>query len=136
MIDEPEAILRDSKTIAVVGLSPNPERPSHGIATHLQAQGYRIIPVNPNAESILGERSYSNLRAIPVPVDVVQIFRKPEDVPPIVEEVIAIGAKAVWMQEGIVHEGAGERGRHAGLMVVMDRCRRATHRALRAAGRL
>ncbi|MGH2398383.1 MAG: CoA-binding protein [bacterium] len=136
MIDEPEAILRDSKTIAVVGLSPNPERPSHEIASYLQAQGYQIIPVNPNAGTVLGERSYPSLRAIPVPVDVVQIFRKPQDVPPVVEEAIAIGAKAVWMQEGIMHEEAAERGRRAGLTVVMDRCMRATHRELRAAGRL
>lgn len=129
-------ILRQSRTIAVVGLSPNPDRPSHDIASYLQAQGYRIIPVNPNADAVLGERSYPNLHAIPVQVDVVQIFRRPEGVPPVVDEAIAIGAKAVWMQEGIVHDQAAERGRRAGLTVVMDRCMRATHRQLRAAGRL
>lgn len=136
MTDEAETILRRSRTIAVVGLSPNPNRPSHEIASYLQAQGYRIIPVNPNTDAVLGERSYPNLRAVPEQVDVVQIFRRTEDVPPVVEDAIAIRAKAVWMQEGIVHNEAAGRGRRAGLAVIMDRCMRATHRELRASGRL
>jgi uncharacterized protein len=118
------------KTIAVVGLSPNPDRASHGIAKYLMDQGYRIIPVNPMADEVLGLKSYPNLQSIPESVDVVQIFRKPEDVPAIVEDAIAIGAKVVWMQVGIVHEGAAEQARSAGLQVVMDRCMRATHREL------
>lgn len=128
MEDDLQHILTTSRTIAVVGLSPNPDRPSHSIAAYLQGQGYRIIPVNPNAAEVLGERSYPTLRTVPERVDVVQIFRKPEDVPPIVEEAIAIGAKAVWMQPDIIHDEAAARARAAGLRVVMDRCLRATHR--------
>lgn len=128
MEDDLQHILTTSRTIAVVGLSPNPDRPSHSIAAYLQGQGYRIIPVNPNAAEVLGERSYPTLRTVPERVDVVQIFRKPEDVRPIVEEAIAIGAKAVWMQPDIIHDEAAARARAAGLRVVMDRCLRATHR--------
>jgi len=133
-LDRLKPIFEQTKTIAVVGLSPNPERPSYGIAQYLQAQGYRIIPVNPTADEILGEKSYPHLKAVPDAVDVVQIFRKPEDIPPIVEDAIAIGAKVVWMQVGIVHEAAAERARRVGLHVVMDRCMRATHKTLRASG--
>lgn len=131
--DDLKRILLQAKTIAVVGLSPNPERPSHGIAQYLQEQGYRIVPVNPTVAEVLGEKSYPNLEALPEPVEVVQIFRKPEDVPSIVEEAILIGAKVIWMQVGILHEAAAERACEAGLQVVMDRCMRATHRELRAA---
>lgn len=131
--DDWRRIFSETKTIAVVGLSAKPDRDSYGIAQYLQAQGYRIIPVNPNVEQVLGERAYPSLREVPDPIDVVQIFRNPEAVPPIVEEAIAIGAKVVWMQVGIVHEAAAERARQAGLQVVMDRCMRATHRELRAA---
>ncbi|MBI3976149.1 MAG: CoA-binding protein [Armatimonadetes bacterium] len=127
-------ILEETKTIAVVGLSPNPDRPSHDIAKYLQAQGYRIIPVNPTVETVLGERSYPNLLAIPFAVDVVQIFRRPEEVSPIVDQAIQIGAKVVWMQPGIVHEGAAAKARAAGLKVVMDRCMRATHRQVSGGG--
>ena len=129
-------IYEQPKTIAVVGLSPNPERPSHGIAQYLGELGYRIIPVNPMADEVLGLKSYPNLKAVPGHIDIVQIFRKPEDVPAIIEDAIAIGAKVIWMQVGIVHEGAAERARSAGLQVVMDRCMRATHRELAAANRL
>lgn len=125
-----ETILRESKTIAVVGLSPKPNRPSHQVASYLQAQGYRIIPVNPRADEILGERSYLHLTQVPEPVDVVDIFRRSEEVPPIVEAAIAIGARVVWMQEGIVNEAAAERARAAGLMVIMDRCMLKEHRRL------
>ncbi len=132
--DELRRLLATTKTIAVVGLSNRPDRPSYEIAAYLQAQGYRIIPVNPTIAEVLGEKSYPSLREIPEPVDVVQIFRKPEDVPPIVDEAIAISAKAVWMQPGIVNEEAAARAEAAGLQVVMDICMRATHRTLRASG--
>jgi predicted CoA-binding protein len=124
------AILARAKTIAVVGLSDKPERESHHVAAYLQSHGYRIIPVNPNAAEILGERAYASLREVPVPVDVVDIFRQPAVVPAIVAEAIAIGAKVVWMQEGIVHETAAEAARTAGLTVVMDRCLLKEHRRL------
>lgn len=129
-------ILATVKTIAVVGLSNKPDRPSHEIAAYLQAQGYRIIPVNPTISEALGEKSYPSLRDIPEPVHVVQVFRRPEEVPPIVEDAIHIGARVVWMQEGIVHEEAAARGRAAGLKVVMDACMRAAHRTLRAQGKI
>jgi len=125
-----EKILRESRTIAVVGLSPNPSRPSHNVARYLQAQGYRIIPVNPKVKEVLGERSYPDLTSVPEDVDVVDIFRRPEHVPAIVEAAIAKGVKAVWMQEGVVHKGAAARAREAGLMVVMDRCMLKEHRRL------
>ncbi len=115
-------VLRDSKTIAAAGLSDKPERPSHRVAKYMQDHGYRIIPVNPTLTEVLGERAYPDLLAVPEPVDVVDIFRQSEAVPPIVEQAIAIGARAVWMQEGVVHEAAAARARQAGLDVVMDRC--------------
>ncbi len=121
-------ILRESKTIAVVGLSDKPDRPSYRVAKYLQDHGYRIIPVNPTLTEVLGERAYPDLLAIPEPVDVVDIFRQSEAVPPIVEQAIAIGARAVWMQEGVVHEAAAARARQAGLDVVMDRCMFKEHR--------
>ena len=123
-------ILVSTKTIASVGLSSNPQKESYGIAAYLKEQGYRIIPVNPNADEILGEKSYPDLSSIPEEVDAVQVFRKPEDVPPVVDEAIKIGAKVVWMQEGIRHEEAAQKAREAGLQVVMDACMRATHRRL------
>jgi predicted CoA-binding protein len=123
-------ILLSVKTIAVVGLSSNPEKDSYGIAQYLKGQGYRIIPVNPTAEEILGEKSYPDLSSIPVKVDAVQVFRKPEDVPPVVDEAIKIGAKVVWMQEGISHEEAAQKARDAGLQVVMNACMRVAHRSL------
>ena len=123
-------ILLSTKTIASVGLSSNPGKESYGIVQYLKSQGYRVIPVNPTAEEILGEKSYPDLESIPERIDVVQVFRKPEDVPPVVESAIKIGAKAVWMQEGIVNEEAAQNARDAGLQVVMDACMRATHRRL------
>jgi predicted CoA-binding protein len=129
-------ILAESKTVAVVGLSPKPDRPSRTVPEYLQEQGYRIIPVNPKLTEALGEKAYPSLRDIPEPVDVVQIFRRSEDIPPIVEDAIAIGAKVVWMQEGIVNEVAAARAEAAGLKVVMDRCMRVIHRLLHGAGYL
>ena len=123
-------ILLSAKTIASFGLSSNQEKESYGIVSYLKEQGYRIIPVNPTATEILGEKVYPDLESIPDQVDVVQVFRKPEDVPPVVDSAIKIGAKVVWMQEGIRHEGAAQKARDAGLQVVMDACMRATHQRL------
>ena len=120
--DPIQRILEEGKVIAVVGLSSKTHRPSHGVARYMQEAGYRIIPVNPNEEKVLGERSYPRLEDVPVRVDVVDIFRRSEFVPPVVESAIAIGARAVWMQEGVIHLEAAERARQAGLDVVMDRC--------------
>jgi predicted CoA-binding protein len=120
-------ILTTAKTIASVGLSANPSKASHGIAQYLQNRGYELIPVNPGAEEILGVKAYPDLDSIPKPVDVVQVFRPSEDVPPIVEAAIRIGAKAVWMQAGISNEDAAETARRAGLLVVMDHCMRNEH---------
>jgi uncharacterized protein len=124
-----DSILRESRTIAIVGLSDKPDRPSYRVAKYLQAQGYRIVPVNPGLTEVLGERSYPDLASIPGPdaVDVVDIFRRSEDVPPIVEAAIARGAKIVWMQEGVVNEPAAERARAAGLQVVMNLCMKKEH---------
>ncbi|MCG2767980.1 MAG: CoA-binding protein [Anaerolineae bacterium] len=136
MSEDIEKILKESRTIAVVGLSPRPERASHSVARYLQAQGYRIIPVNPTVEEVLGERSYPDLASIPETVDVVDIFRRSEHVPPIVEAAIAVGARTVWMQEGVVHEKAAQKAKAAGLLVVMDRCMLKEHGRLKAAGKL
>jgi len=110
------------RTIAVVGCSPKPERPGHYVAKYLQDLGYRVIPVNPGQTEILGEKCYASLRDIPEPVDMVDCFRRAEDIPPVVEDAIAIGAKFVWMQLGIVNEDAAQRAIDAGIEVVMDRC--------------
>jgi len=123
-------ILLSTKTIASVGLSSNPEKESYGIVQYLKSQGYRVIPVNPTTDEILGEKSYPDLESVPEKIDVVQVFRKPEDVPPVVEGAIKIGAKVVWMQEGIVNEEAAQKARDAGLQVEMDACMRATHQRL------
>ena len=120
-------VLRDSKTIAVVGLSPKPHRPSHQVASYLMEAGYSIIPVNPGQNEILGQTCYPNLRAIPVSVDMVDIFRRPETVLPIVEDAIAIGAQCIWMQEGIVNIEAAVKAQAAGLSVIMDRCTKIDH---------
>ena len=125
-----EKILNICRTVAVVGLSPKPDRPSNHVAKYLKEQGYRIIPVNTYAGEILGETCYPDLSSIPEPVDVVNIFRRSEAVPPIVEEAIKIGAKAVWMQEGVINEEAAARAEEAGLLVVMDRCMLKEHRKL------
>jgi uncharacterized protein len=123
-------LLKTSRTIAVVGLSSRRFRPSYGVAEYMQRNGYRIIPVNPFAQDVLGEKCYPDLDSIPVRVDIVDIFRRAEFVPEIVEAAIRIGARAVWMQEGVVHEEAAERARTAGLEVVMDRCILKDHRRL------
>ncbi|TEU17594.1 MAG: CoA-binding protein [Anaerolineales bacterium] len=122
-----KSILEESKTVAVVGLSPREERDSHRVAKYLQSRGYRIIPVNPNADEILGERSYPDLASIPEPIDVVDVFRRSEAVPEIVKEAIKVGARTVWMQEGVIHKEAAARAREAGLQVVMDRCMMVEH---------
>lgn len=123
-------ILLSAKTIASVGLSSNQEKESYWIASYLKEQGYRLIPVNPTADEILGEKAYPDLESIPEEIDVVQVFRRSEDVPPVVDSAIKAGAKVVWMQEGIVNEEAAQKARAAGLQVVMDACMRMTHRRL------
>jgi len=120
--DDVRELLRGARTIAVVGLSTDPAKASYGVSRYMKERGYRIIPVNPGAQEILGEKAYPNLTAIPEPVDIVDIFRPPPAVPPIVEEAIRIGAKAVWMQEGISHAEAAQQAEAAGLAVVQDRC--------------
>ena len=123
-------ILLSARTIASVGLSSNPQKESYGIALYLRDQGYRVIPVNPTTSEVFGEKSYPDLESVPEKIDVVQVFRKPEDVPPVVDDAIKVGAKVVWMQEGIVNEEAAQKAREAGLQVVMDACMRATHQRL------
>lgn len=115
-------ILKESRTIAVVGLSPKWFRPSFFAAKYLLDHGFRVIPVNPGHAEILGQRCYASLDDIPEPVDVVDIFRRAEEVPPLVDQAIAIGARVVWMQIGVIHEAAAEKARAAGLEVVMNRC--------------
>ena len=125
-----EEILKSSRIIAVIGLSPKPERPSYRVASYLKEQGYRIIPVNPQVKEVLGEICYPELISVPEPVDVVDIFRRSEDVPDIVEDAIKIGAKVVWMQEGVINEKAAAQAKEAGLSVVMDKCMLKEHRKL------
>jgi uncharacterized protein len=125
-----ERLLRDAHTIAVVGLSPNSRRPSHGVARYLQRAGYRIIPVNPNIAEALGERAYPTLRDVPEPIDVVDVFRRSELVGPIVDDAIAVKAGAVWLQDGVIDESAAARARAAGLDVVMDDCMMRRHAQL------
>ncbi len=126
-------LLRTSKTIAVVGLSSRHFRPSYGVAEYMQSAGYRIIPVNPHEREVLGERSYARLEDVPERVDIVDVFRRSEHVPEIVEAAIRIGALAVWMQEGVAHAEAAERARRAGLFAIEDACILKEHMARRAA---
>ena len=123
-------ILQQSRTIAVVGLSSKRFRPSFGVTEYMQRAGYRIIPVNPEESEVLGEKSYPDLDSVPDAIDVVDIFRRSEFVPEIVEAAIRKGAKAIWMQEGVIHEEAARRAAEAGLDVVMDRCILKEHRRL------
>jgi len=125
---EIDKLLRSARTIAMVGLSPNPARPSYGVARHLQGYGYRIIPVNPNCETVLGENSVPDLAAAKAAlapgetIDIVDVFRQPDAVPEIVEDCIRLGFKVLWLQLGVIHEAAAERARAAGIFVVMDLC--------------
>ena len=130
--EELKDALSTCKTVAVVGISPKEDRPSYIVASYLKKKGYRIIPVRPDGDYILGEKVYPNLTEIPkeVEVDVVDIFRRSEDVPPIVEEAIQRGAKVIWMQEGVMHKEAGAKAEKAGLKVVMDRCMKKEHQRL------
>lgn len=115
-------ILSECRTIAVVGASSNPARASNHVAAYMKAQGYRVIPVNPNEQTVIGERAYPSLTVVPGSIDLVDIFRKSEEVLPVVQEAVVCGAKAVWMQEGVVNDAAAQLAREAGLAVVMDRC--------------
>jgi hypothetical protein len=128
-------LLGAPRTVAVVGLSPETRRDSHRVAAYLQAQGWRIIPVNPKADAILGEKSYPDLAAIPEKVDVVAVFRASEHVPPIAAQAVAIGASVLWLQLGIVNDQAARESAAAGLLVVQDRCIRQEHARLKARGK-
>jgi predicted CoA-binding protein len=124
-------ILKKYKTIAVVGLSSDPSRPSNGVSQYMQSSGYRIIPVNPNEREVLGEKSYARVEDVPERVEIVDIFRRAEDVPPAVESAIRSGAKVVWMQLGVENAQAAEKARAAGLTVVMDACMLIEHKKRR-----
>jgi predicted CoA-binding protein len=127
--DEIGKLLRNSKTIAVVGLSDSPLRPSHGVAAYMQSHGYRIIPVNPAIRGALGEKAVASLSEINEKIDIVDVFRRSESVPDVVDEAIRLKVPAIWMQEGVIHEPAAEKARKAGIFVVMDRCILKEHRA-------
>ena len=135
-MDDIEKIIRESRNIAVVGISNKLGRPSLTVASYLKGQGYSIIPVNPTIQDVNGEKCYPDLGSIPEKVDVVDIFRKPQDVLPVVEEAIRIGAKTVWMQEGIVNEDAARKAKEAGLQVVMDKCMLKEHARLKREGKI
>lgn len=122
-------VLKNSRTIAVVGLSCNPWRPSHGVSAYMQGQGYRIIPVNPNIEECLGEKAYGSLPEVKDKIDIVNIFRRPEFVEAIVDQAIQLKVPAIWMQEDVIHEKAAEKARQAGIFVMMDSCILKEHRA-------
>jgi uncharacterized protein len=122
-------LLKKAQTIAVVGLSGNPMRPSHGVTAYMQSQGYRIIPVNPHIESCLGEKAYASLLEVPEKIDIVNIFRRPDFVEEVVDQAIRLKVPAIWMQEDVIHEKAAEKARKAGIFVVMDRCILKEHRA-------
>ncbi|HKF21647.1 MAG TPA: CoA-binding protein [Candidatus Angelobacter sp.] len=126
--DEIGKLLGTAKTIAVVGLSNSPLRPSHGVSAYMQSNGYRIIPVNPSINGALGEKAVASLSEINEKIDIVDIFRRSEFVPEVVDEAIRLKVPAIWMQEGVVHEAAAEKARQAGIFVVMDRCILKEHR--------
>lgn len=123
------SLLKRARTIAVVGLSNSPLRPSHGVAAYMQTQGYQIIPVNPLIDEALGQKSYPSLLDVPEAIDIVNIFRRPEFVPEIVQQAIQLKVPAIWMQEGVIHQQAAEKARQAGVFVVMDQCILQEHRA-------
>lgn len=127
--DQITDLLKQARTIAVVGLSSSPLRPSYGVAAYMQTQGYRIIPVNPNIRGALGEKAYATLADVPEKIDIVNVFRRSEFVPALVGQAIALKVPAIWMQEGVVHEGAAAQARKAGIFVVMDQCILKEHRA-------
>lgn len=127
--DEIGELLKRSKTIAVVGLSNNPLRPSHGVSAYMQSHGYRIIPVNPEIKGALGEKAVPTLSQVSENIDIVDVFRRSEFVPEVVDEAIRLKIPAIWMQEGVIHEQAAEKARMAGILVVMDRCILKEHRA-------
>lgn len=127
--DEIGELLKRSKTIAVVGLSNNPLRPSHGVSAYMQSHGYRIIPVNPEIKGALGEKAVPTLSQVDEKIDIVDVFRRSEFVPEVVDEAIRLKVPAIWMQEGVIHKQAAEKARKAGILVVMDRCILKEHRA-------
>lgn len=126
--DDIGRLLSAVRTIAVVGLSNDPMRPSYDVSSYMQQQGYRVIPVNPTISEALGERSYPNLSSVPEKIDLVNVFRRPEFVPDIVDEAIRIKLPAIWLQEGVIHQAAAQKAREAGISVVMDRCILKEHR--------
>ncbi len=131
-LPEPDPIadlLKRSRTIAVVGLSNSPLRPSHGVSAYMQTHHYRIVPINPKIRGSLGEKAYSSLLEVPDKIDIVNIFRRPEFVEEIVDQAIRLKVPAIWMQEGVVHEAAAQKARQAGIFVIMDRCILKEHRA-------
>jgi predicted CoA-binding protein len=121
-VDEIGELLARTKTIAVVGLSSDPMRPSYGVSQYMQRNGYRIIPVNPSEKEVLGELAFPRLSDVPEKIDLVDVFRRPEFVPEIVDEAIRLKIPAIWLQEGVIHEPAAQKARDAGMFVVMDRC--------------
>lgn len=130
MIDDAIAqLLQKARTIAVVGLSSSPLRPSHGVAAYMQSHGYKIIPVNPEVTNVLGEKAYASLLEVPEKIDIVDVFRRSEFVPPIVDQAIQLKVPAIWMQEGVIHGEAADKARRAGIFVVMDRCILKEHHA-------
>ena len=133
---EAEMQLREAKTIAVVGMSPRPDRPSHYVAKYLMEQGYKVIPVNPAVDEVLGIKSYPDVVSIPEDIDMVDIFRRSSQVPPVVDDAIAAGARFIWMQDGVVHEGAAAKARAAGMSVVMDNCTLREHSRIYGTGGL
>jgi uncharacterized protein len=126
--DQITELLKNAKTIAVVGLTNNPMRAAYGVSAYMKSQGYRIIPVNPDGDEVLGEKAYKSLIEVPDPIDVVDIFRRSEFVGPIVDDALQSGAKAIWMQETVVNEDAAQKARDKGVFVVMDRCILKEHR--------
>ncbi|HET9284420.1 MAG TPA: CoA-binding protein [Candidatus Angelobacter sp.] len=127
--DEIGELLKRSKTIAVIGLSNNPLRPSHGVSAYMQSHGYRIIPVNPEIKGALGEKAVPTLSQVDEKIDIVDVFRRSEFVPEVVDEAIRLKVPAIWLQEGVIHKEAAEKARKAGILVVMDRCILKEHRA-------